>query len=217
MGLDGMGLEVVGAALVDDLERPRLLLAARRSAGSRLAGGWELPGGKVEDGEDAEQALRRELAEELGVQVVLGPQVTGPRAGGWPLGRDGRLKVFLARAEQEPQALQDHDELRWLPLADPFGVPWLAADAPVVAALHERLRSTRLVVLPGRDDAEDVAAGLRSRGADAGVHRELLAGEDDLEDAQWVVAVEPGPASLVVDDADLQSAAAAADGWVERH
>lgn len=57
------------------------------------------------------------------------------------------LEVFLARAEQEPQALQDHDE-RWLPLADPLGVPWLEADVPVVAALQ-----ARLAVPPDRDGA----------------------------------------------------------------
>ena len=38
------------------------------------------------------------------------------------------------------------------------------------------------------------------------MHRELLAGEDDLEDAQWVVAVEPGPAALVLDDEALVAA-----------
>ncbi len=211
------GLQVVGAALVDDLDRPTMLLGARRSAPSRLAGGWELPGGKVEAGEDAEQALRRELAEELGVDAVLGPRVTGPLGGGWPLGADGRLEVFLARAEQEPRALQDHDELRWLPLTDPFGVAWLEADVPVVAALHNRLLVTRLVVLPDRDDAEALADGWRAGGVPAGVHREVLAGEDDLEDAQWVVAVEPGPAALVVDDEALVAAAERLDGWVERH
>ncbi len=71
-------------------------------------------------------------------------------------------------------------------------------------------------MLPDRDAAEDVAAGLRSRGVEVGVHRELLAGEDDLEDAQWVVAVEAGPSALAVDDAELEAAAEAGEGWVER-
>ena len=42
---------VVGAAIVDDLARPARLLAARRTEPPALAGGWELPGGKVEPGE----------------------------------------------------------------------------------------------------------------------------------------------------------------------
>ena len=44
---------VVGAAIVDDLDRPTRLLAARRTGPPALAGGWELPGGKVDPGEDA--------------------------------------------------------------------------------------------------------------------------------------------------------------------
>ena len=216
-GRHRLGLHVVSAALVDSLEAPTVLLAARRSRGP-LAGGWELPGGKVEPGETPHLALRRELAEELGVAVALGPVVTGPQVGAWPLGDRGRLEVFLARAEREPQDLQDHDELRWLRLSDPGeDPPWLEADLAPVRALRERRRTTRLLVLHDRDTAEDVAAGLRSKGAEAGVHRELLAGEDDLEDAQWVVALEPGPASLAIDDAELEQVAEDLHGWVERH
>jgi hypothetical protein len=96
-------------------------------------------------------------------------------------------------------------------------VTWLPADVPVVRALVERLTLTRLVVLPERDAAEELAALLRAEGVDASVHRELLAGDDDLEDAQWVVAVEPGPASLPVPDTVLVRFAEDRDGWCEVH
>ena len=72
---------VVGAAVVDDLVRPTRLLAARRTEPSSLAGGWELPGGKVDDGEMPLAALHRELLEELGVEVRVGPHVPGPLPG----------------------------------------------------------------------------------------------------------------------------------------
>ena len=56
------------------------MLAAQRSYPPELAGRWELPGGKVEDGEDSRTALARELREELGLTVRMGPLV--PASGG---------------------------------------------------------------------------------------------------------------------------------------
>lgn len=126
---------VVGAAILDG----RRLLAARRTAPAALAGGWELPGGKVEPGEDDLTALVRECREELG--VVIGP---GARIGGdWPMPGDAALRVWIATLlEGEPQALEDHSEVRWLEPAQWYDVAWLAADLPVVRALERELRGT---------------------------------------------------------------------------
>jgi len=75
---------VVAAAVLDNLEHPTTLLCAARSYPPEHAGQFELPGGKIEEGEDAAAALEREIAEELGahLRVALlpeGGQVVGDR------------------------------------------------------------------------------------------------------------------------------------------
>jgi 8-oxo-dGTP diphosphatase len=133
--------QVVGAAIVDDLTRPTTLLGGRRTEPAELAGGWELPGGKVEPGELPQDALHREIREELGVEVELGARVEGPADGGWPLGDRYVMQVWLARITAgEPRPLEDHDQLRVLTRNELYAVPWLPADLGIVAALSKLLR-----------------------------------------------------------------------------
>ncbi len=128
---------VVGAAIVDDLETPTTLLTARRTEPPNLAGGWELPGGKVEPGEESVDALHREIREELGVDIELGATLEGPMSGGWPLGNRYLIHVWLARITRgEPRPLEDHDSLRVLTRAELYAVAWLPADLPIVRAVE---------------------------------------------------------------------------------
>ena len=133
---------VAGAALVDDLAAPTRLLAARRTEPPALAGGWELPGGKVDPGEGVVEALRRELLEELGVEVEVGEALPGPLPDGrWPLGGAFAMTVHWARVTSgEPAPIEDHDELRWLGREELYAVPWLPADLPIVDVVRTRLR-----------------------------------------------------------------------------
>ena len=130
---------VVGAAIVDRFDGPTTLLAARRTEPPRLAGGWELPGGKVEPGEDPVEALHRELAEELGVAVELGPELRAPDGGDWPVSGGYRMRVWLARVvDGVPAPIEDHDAVRVLGPGEWRDVAWLPADVPIVEALARR-------------------------------------------------------------------------------
>jgi 8-oxo-dGTP diphosphatase len=134
----GTPARVVGAAIVDDLNRPTTLLSGRRTEPPELAGGWELPGGKVEPGEDPRDALLREIREELGVEIELGALVEGPVAGAWPLGERYVMQVWLARVTRgEPRPLEDHDQLRLLTRGELYDVSWIPADLPIIAAVAE--------------------------------------------------------------------------------
>ncbi|MFE6742382.1 (deoxy)nucleoside triphosphate pyrophosphohydrolase [Streptomyces tubercidicus] len=126
---------VVGGAVC---ERGRLL-AARRSAPPALAGRWELPGGKVEDDETPQQALERELREELGVEAAVLERIPGE----WVLRPGYVLQVWTARlVSGVPRPLEDHDELRWLLPGEENQVDWLDQDRPAVAEAMRRLAAT---------------------------------------------------------------------------
>ena len=124
------------------------MLVARRTAPEEFAGLWEFPGGKVDAGEECEAALHRELREELGVGVRLGPELPAADAAGWRLNHRATMRVWLAEITQgEPQPLEDHDELRWVPLADRqalLELPWIPADFPIVEALLHSLGAPAL-------------------------------------------------------------------------
>ncbi len=124
---------IVGAAIV----AAGRVLACARSDPPEMAGMWEFPGGKVEDGETEVAALVRECDEELGVLVEV-----GERVGDDVLLGHGRalLRVYLARlAGPAAPHPHEHAELRWLAADELDSVAWLPADAPIVAALRPLL------------------------------------------------------------------------------
>jgi len=115
------------------------LLAAQRRAGRHLGGAWELPGGKVEPGEADEAALVRELEEELGVSVSVGP-LLAHHLHAYPARRI-HLLAYEVRCAAEPDCL-DHAALRWVGLQGLAELPWAEGDRPLVAAVRERMEGT---------------------------------------------------------------------------
>ncbi|MBO0846916.1 MAG: (deoxy)nucleoside triphosphate pyrophosphohydrolase [Nocardioides sp.] len=123
---------VVGAAVVRDGR----LLAARRTNPPAAAGRWELPGGKVDQGERPDSALVRELAEELGCKVEVDRWLDGEQ----PIGDTHVLRAAVCRlVDGEPVAGPDHDALRWLAPAALDDVDWLDPDRPFIPALRDLL------------------------------------------------------------------------------
>jgi 8-oxo-dGTP diphosphatase len=133
---------VVAAVLVDDLEHPTRALGARRTRPEALAGRWELPGGKVEPGEDPLAALHRELEEELGITLDVGEELVGPDGPGsaWPLTSGLSMRVWWCTSRTGiPEAGEAHDALAWVDAASINDLAWLDPDLPVVDAIATRL------------------------------------------------------------------------------
>ena len=125
-------MRVVGVAVLDlDAHGRRRVLAARRTAPPAAAGGWELPGGKCEPGEELHVAATREIEEELGCRV----RVTGRLAGVVPIASGLTLEVVTAELVEGVPVPTEHDAVRWLAGDELHEVRWLAADVPFLPEL----------------------------------------------------------------------------------
>lgn len=162
---DGSVVHVVAGVIRD--ARGRILLA-RRTEGRDLAGRWEFPGGKRESGETAEAALKRELHEELGIDVEVGARLINvPQI--YP---DKRLRLDvreIARWRGTARGLEAQ-ALAWVPLHKLASYAMPPADRPVVAAL---LQPDRYLVTPEPEDEDHWLAAL-DRALAAGIRRVQL-------------------------------------------
>ena len=132
---------VVAAAIVDSLEHPTVLLACSRAYPQELRGQFELPGGKIEEGEDAFTALEREIAEELGARLRVGERVAPEGGLWWPILGGRVMGVWLAEVapgSPSPRVGASHVEARWVPIAELATLPWIGADLPIVEAVVAR-------------------------------------------------------------------------------
>jgi 8-oxo-dGTP diphosphatase len=129
-------LTVAAAALVDGERR---ILLQQRPPGRDMAGLWEFPGGKVEEGEAIEQALVRELREELGIEAS--PDDLAPATfASAPLGaRRLLLLLYFCRSwHGEPRPLHA-SALRWVRPHEMHQLEMPPADRPLIAILEALL------------------------------------------------------------------------------
>ena len=127
---------VVAVALVDVDGR---VLIAQRPEGKAMAGLWEFPGGKVEDGEAPETALIRELREEIGIDVTencLAPFTFASHAyEKFHL----LMPLYVCRVWDGEVTAREGQALKWVRPRDLRNYPMPPADVPLVAMLRDLL------------------------------------------------------------------------------
>lgn len=119
---------VVAAVIQRDFDLDKKILIVQRGSGQSGAGFWEFPGGKVELGESPEQALIREIDEELGISIRVGElidemQYTYPS-------KTIRLRVYWASTSENHIELREHEALKWCWPHEVNAMELSAADRP---------------------------------------------------------------------------------------
>ncbi len=118
---------VVGAILVKDNK----ILCCKRGPGRALENYWEFPGGKIQEGETPFEALKRELEEELLIEVNVKKEIFDDVSYDYDYGRV-HLRTIICELISGTPKLTEHLEYRWLKPTEIGSLDWAPADAPTV-------------------------------------------------------------------------------------
>ena len=116
------------------LEKEDKILIAKKREGKPLAGLWEFPGGKIEEGETPEENLIRELMEEMNIKVRVNEYV-GESIYDYGDGKVISLKGFTAEIIEGDIKLTDHDEYKWVTLEEIYNYKVAPADIPLISKI----------------------------------------------------------------------------------
>ena len=114
-----------------------IIFATQRGYGD-LKGGWEFPGGKIEEGETSQAALRREIMEELDTEISVGELIDTIEYDSptFHLSMD----CFWCEIIKGNLVLKEHEAAKWLTKEKMDSVEWLPADITIVGKIKEALR-----------------------------------------------------------------------------
>ena len=127
-------IKVVAAVICDNIKEKNKIFATARGYGE-LKGGWEFPGGKVEPGETPQQALVREIMEELDTEIKVGEWIDTIEYD-YPEFHLS-MNCFWCEVINGDLVLKEHEAAKWLTMAQLNDVEWLPADITLI----EKIRS----------------------------------------------------------------------------
>ncbi len=129
-------IKVVAAIICDNMKAPARIFATARGYGE-FKGLWEFPGGKIEAGESPEDALMREIREELDTEISIGRFIHTIEYDypSFHLSMD----CFLAEVKEGGLVLKEAEAARWLTKDTLYEVQWLPADLSLIAILEKEM------------------------------------------------------------------------------
>ncbi|SHI63137.1 8-oxo-dGTP diphosphatase [Butyrivibrio fibrisolvens DSM 3071] len=129
-------VNVVAAIICDDYKNKKKIFATQRGYGE-FKDGWEFPGGKIEEGESPQQALVREIKEELGAVIEVHDLID-------VIDHDYdtfhlHMHCFWATVAEGELELLEHEAAKWLEYGELRSVDWLPADLALIPKIKERM------------------------------------------------------------------------------
>ena len=130
-------VRVVAAVIKSTNENKEPIISATQRGYGDFKGGWEFPGGKIEEGETSEQALKREIMEELDTEISVGELIDTieydyPQ---FHLSMD----CFWCEIVSGNLVLKEHEAARWLTKKQLNDVKWLPADVTLIEKIGKEI------------------------------------------------------------------------------
>ena len=134
-------IKVVAAVICDDMKEKNKIFATARGYGD-LKGGWEFPGGKVETGETPEEALKREIKEELDTEIKVGEWIDTIEYD-YPTFHLS-MDCFWCEVVAGHLELKEAEAAKWLTKEQLGSVAWLPADVTLIDTIRECMKERPL-------------------------------------------------------------------------
>lgn len=128
-------IRVVAAIMKEINENGEPIIFATQRGYGEFKGGWEFPGGKIEEGEKPQEALVREIKEELETEIVVGELIDTVEYD-YPTFHLS-MDCFWAEIVSGDLILKEHDAAKWLTKDELDSVDWLAADITLVQRIRD--------------------------------------------------------------------------------